>query len=104
MAQLSRDEVEHIAALARLHLTEEEKNVFGTQLSSILDYVAKLQTVDTSAVKPLDHVLDVKNVTRNDEVKPYGATSRTLIIENFPGQTGDLLSVPAVFEQTTENF
>lgn len=104
MSQLSREEVEHIAELARLRLTDEEKLLFGTQLSSILEYVAKLQAVDTSAVKPLDHVLDVKNVTREDEVVQSSETVRKLIIDNFPDHTGDLLKVPAVFEQSTEKF
>lgn len=63
-------EVEHIAELARLALTEEEKNLFRGQLSAILDYAAILQRVDTSAIPPTATVLPLRNVMRDDEPRP----------------------------------
>jgi aspartyl-tRNA(Asn)/glutamyl-tRNA(Gln) amidotransferase subunit C len=101
MAKLSKEEVEHIAELARLELTEEEKELFTGQLSSILEYVDKLSEVDTSKVDPKAYVLDVKNVTREDEIAspPH---SHEILLNNMPSRKGDLLKVPPVFEQGKE--
>lgn len=96
MAKLTQKEVEHIAELARLKLTDEEKTLFGEQLSSILEYVTKLQAVDTSRISPTAHVFDTKNVTREDEIKcpPH---SRDILLADFPRRKDDLCQVPAVF-------
>ena len=59
-------EVEHVARLARLELTEEEKEQMRAQLDSILSYIEKLNELDTSAVDPTSHVLPMKNVFRED--------------------------------------
>ena len=63
-------EVEHVARLARLELTEEEKERMRAQLDSILSYIDKLNELDTSAVEPTSHVLPMTNVFREDEVRP----------------------------------
>lgn len=96
MSKLSQEEVEHIAELARLKLTDQEKEMFSEQLSSILEYVDKLQKVDTSKVDPKAYVLDIKNVTRDDEIKcpPH---SRQILLDDMPAREGDLLKVPPVF-------
>lgn len=96
MPKLSREEVEHIAELARLKLTDQEKETYGEQLSSILEYIDKLHKVDTSQVDPKAYVLDVKNVTRDDEIKsvPY---LREILLDDMPAREGDLLKVPPVF-------
>ena len=62
-------DVEHVARLARLDLSEEEKEMFTAQLSAILKYAEKLNELDTSNVEPTTHVLHVSNVMRDDEVK-----------------------------------
>jgi aspartyl-tRNA(Asn)/glutamyl-tRNA(Gln) amidotransferase subunit C len=67
---LSLPEVEHVATLAKLDLTEEEKALFREQLSAILDYAAAVQRVDTSAVPPTATVLSLRNVMREDDVRP----------------------------------
>ncbi len=67
---LTREEVAHIAELAKLGLTEEEMERFREQLSAILDYAAKLQELDTSAIPPTASVLDLQNVMRPDQVRP----------------------------------
>lgn len=103
MSKLTKQEVEHIAELARLHLTEEEKELFAGQLSSILEWVNKLQEVDTSKVLPMAHVLEVKNVTRDDEVKPV-PHSHEILLGDMPEREGDLLKVPAVFEAQSKEF
>lgn len=66
---LSEEEVEHIAWLARIKLSEEEKKLFTTQLNTIIEYFHILDEVDTEGVKPTLHVLDLTNVSREDAVK-----------------------------------
>ncbi len=79
---LSIKEVEYVANLARLSLNEEEKKLFAGQLSSILEYAQILNQLDTSGVEPLDHILPVYNVFRNDEARP--GTPRDEILANGP--------------------
>ncbi|OGZ23935.1 MAG: asparaginyl/glutamyl-tRNA amidotransferase subunit C [Candidatus Nealsonbacteria bacterium RIFCSPLOWO2_01_FULL_41_9] len=65
---LAKEEIKHIAKLARLGLTEKEIERFQKELSKILDYVEKLKEVDVSSVEPTSHSVLLKNVTRKDEV------------------------------------
>ena len=67
---LTIKEVEHVALLARLSLSDEEKALFSRQLSSILEYVDQLNELDTDDVEPLTHILPVFNVFREDVVRP----------------------------------
>lgn len=66
---ISRKEVQHIAKLARLGLTEKEVDKFRKELSGILDYMAKLKEIEVAKVKPTSHPLKVENMTRRDEAK-----------------------------------
>jgi len=70
MVPLTLTEVEHIAELARLSLTEAEKVRYREQLAAILDYAAILQQVDTSAIPPTATVLPLRNIIRDDLVAP----------------------------------
>jgi aspartyl-tRNA(Asn)/glutamyl-tRNA(Gln) amidotransferase subunit C len=69
ISHISRDEVEHVAWLAHIELTEEEKTLFTEQLNRILDYFRKIDEADTKNVQPTYHVLDLVNVYRNDKAK-----------------------------------
>jgi aspartyl-tRNA(Asn)/glutamyl-tRNA(Gln) amidotransferase subunit C len=80
--QIDIQTLDHIAHLARIGLTPEEKQKFLSQLSSILEYVAVLQTVDTSATPPSFQVTDLKNVTRPDEAGT--SLSRNAILSQAP--------------------
>lgn len=71
---ISKDEVEHIAKLARLGLTETEIKKFQKELSSILDYVEKLKRVDVSGVAATSHPLSAENITRPDNVSKFKKT------------------------------
>lgn len=77
---LTKKEVEHIAFLAKLGLTEEEKEKFRKELSAILEYVNKLDEVDVSGVEPMAGGTDLTNITRNDEplfeIKEEGALKK----------------------------
>src|SRR5208337_4053558 len=66
---LTREEVLHVAELARLSLSPEEIELFTGQLNDILEYVEKLQELDTSGVAPLAHVIPLGNVFREDQVR-----------------------------------
>lgn len=93
---LSLEEIEHIAALARLRLTDDEKARYRVQLSAVLDYVDKLRQVDTAHIEPTATVLPLRTVLRPDEVQP----SLTLaeLLANAPAAEAGLFRVPPVLE------
>ena len=94
--KITRKEVEHVAKLARLALKEEEIETFTLQLSNILTYVDKLNELDTTDVDPTSHVLRVKNVLRDDEVKK--SIDREKVLGNAPDRTEEFFRVPKVIE------
>ncbi len=91
---LSRADVEHIANLARLHLTEEEKERYREQLSNILDHISKLQELDTSAVQPMSSVVVEQARLREDEPGP--AMPREDLLSDAPDVADDQFRVPPV--------
>ncbi len=93
---LSKEEIEHIAMLARLSLTEEEKELFSAQLSSILDYMEKLNELDTENIEPTSHVLSLSNVMREDA--PRDSISREDALVNAPDRTDKFYRVPKIIE------
>lgn len=93
---LTLAEVEHIAELARLSLTEEEKARYREQLSAILDYVARLQTLDTDGIPPTSSVLPARSVLRPDESRP--GLSQKDLLRNAPDTESDQFRVPPVLE------
>lgn len=96
---LTTQDVQHIAKLSRLHLSEEEVETYRTQLDSILTYIEKLQAVDTTGIAELQHALPISNVFREDVVSVCKPETHTLLIENFSHKEGDLLEVQAVFNR-----
>ena len=94
--KLSLQEVEHIAALARLSLTDEEKETYRQQLSAILDHVASLQELDTSDVPATSSVLDVHCPLREDEAGEGLAPDQVLL--NAPLEQKGQFRVPPVME------
>lgn len=93
---VSRDDVEYVAKLARIELTEEEKNILTSQLNSILGHIEKLSELDTEGVEPTFHVFDVRNVFREDEVRPSLPTEE--ILKNAPVRDGNFFKVPKIIE------
>jgi aspartyl-tRNA(Asn)/glutamyl-tRNA(Gln) amidotransferase subunit C len=93
---LTRPEVEHIAELARLDLTEEEKDLYGEQLSAILDHAAVLQQVDTSAIPPTATVLPLQNVMRDDVQRP--SLPPAAVLANAPDPHDGFFRVKAILE------
>jgi len=94
--KLSREEVLHIARLARLGLTEAEVDRLSEQLSNILENFEILQQVDTSDVPPTAQSIALQNVMRSDEVAPSLPASE--ILANAPRREGDCFRVRAVLE------
>jgi aspartyl-tRNA(Asn)/glutamyl-tRNA(Gln) amidotransferase subunit C len=96
MAVTMKD-VEHVANLARLEFSEEEKRTLMNQLNKILDYMEKLNELDTSNVEPLAQVNPLTNVFREDVVKPSQPVSE--VLKNAPAKTDKFFKVPKVIEQ-----
>ncbi|HNS06922.1 MAG TPA: Asp-tRNA(Asn)/Glu-tRNA(Gln) amidotransferase subunit GatC [Anaerolineaceae bacterium] len=94
--KLSLVEVEHIAELARLDLTAEEKEQYRQQLSAILEHVARLQALDTEGVPPTSSVLPANGRLRVDEPRP-GLTVES-VLANAPEKMKDQFRVPPVLE------
>jgi aspartyl-tRNA(Asn)/glutamyl-tRNA(Gln) amidotransferase subunit C len=93
---LSLQEVEHIARLARLELTEAEKNRYRGQLSAILDHVAQLQKLDTTSIQPMAGVFSFENPLRVDQSRP-GLSSESLL-KTAAQKERDQFKIPPVFE------
>jgi aspartyl-tRNA(Asn)/glutamyl-tRNA(Gln) amidotransferase subunit C len=93
---LSPQEVEHIAKLARLELTDEQKARYRGQLEAILDHVAKLQELDTKDVPPTTSVSGGQMPLRVDEPRP--GISKDDLLKNAPQQNDGQFQIPPVFE------
>jgi len=93
---LSLQEVEHIARLARLELTDEQKRRYRRQLEAILDHVAKLQELDTEDVPPTTSVSVGQVLLRMDEPRP--GLSKDELLKNAPKQDDGQFQIPPVFE------
>jgi aspartyl-tRNA(Asn)/glutamyl-tRNA(Gln) amidotransferase subunit C len=91
---LSRADVEHVAALARLDLTTDEVETLREQLSSILDHIAVLDRLDTATIPPTAQVIPLTNVLRDDEERP--SLPRAAVLANAPRQTDGFFEVHAV--------
>jgi aspartyl-tRNA(Asn)/glutamyl-tRNA(Gln) amidotransferase subunit C len=92
MADLTRDDILKLAALARLDLTEEEVIEFARELTEILQYVEQLQSIDVSGLEPTSQVTGLVNVTRADEILDYGYDPKELL-KNVPEVEDDLIKV-----------
>lgn len=95
--KISKDQVEYVARLANLELNDEEKEIFTRQLDSILSYMDKLNQLDTANVDPTSHVLPIKNIFRQDNVKP--SLPKEEALANAPDQKNGFFRVPRVIEE-----
>ena len=95
--QISKSEVEKVAKLARLEITEAEKEVFSKHLSSILTYIDKLKTLNTEGVEPTATVLEQTNVFREDKARPSLPTEKALA--NAPESEDGFFVVPKIINE-----
>ncbi len=93
---IDADQVRKVAKLGRLELTDAEVEEFTDQLGAILEYVEKMNELDTTDVEPLAHCLPISNVLRNDEVKPSLGTDSALA--NAPERDGPFFKVPKILD------
>ncbi len=87
-------DVEHVAKLARLELTDAEKEKFTKQLGDVLKYVEQMNEVDTTNVKPMAHAFDIVNVMREDKV--VTEVSREELLKNAPEEENGFFKVPKI--------
>jgi aspartyl-tRNA(Asn)/glutamyl-tRNA(Gln) amidotransferase subunit C len=94
MASLSRDEVAHVAKLARLDLTDEQLDVFTPQLAAILEHAADVEALDLSGVEPTSHPYPLVNVLRPDVARAAGV--RDAVLAEAPAAEDGMFRVPPV--------
>ena len=94
---ISKKDVEHVAKLARLGLSDEEKSLFTEQLSKILGYAETINKLDTDKIEPTSHAIPMKNVLREDKVKP--CKDLKSIMANAPAEEDNMFSVPRILEE-----
>ncbi len=89
-------DIEKVARLARLELSDEEKEIFGNQMEQILTYMEQLNRIDTTGVEPTSHAIPIYNVFRDDEVKPSLPQGEVLAIA--PDEEDGHFKVPRIIE------
>lgn len=94
---ITREEVEHVARLARLELSEEELERFREQLSAVLERAQRIQALDLETVPPTAHPVDLSNVWRDDVVVPFIDTAA--ILDNAPAVEDGKFRVPQILEE-----
>lgn len=97
MVTLSRSEVEHVAHLARLGLTEDELTRLEGQLNHILDQYAILADVPTDDIAPTAQTIELENILRDDIVRP--SLPVAAVLENAPVRNGEFIVVPAILDE-----
>ena len=96
MPKISKKDVEYVARLARLKLSETEKKAHAEQLNKILGYMDKLNQLDTTHIKPTSHVVEMQNVFREDSVTPSIPVDNAF--QNAPDKKDNFFRVPKVIE------
>ncbi|MFZ4453494.1 Asp-tRNA(Asn)/Glu-tRNA(Gln) amidotransferase subunit GatC [Salibacterium aidingense] len=96
MERITKEQVRHVAHLARLSVTEEEAATFTEQLDAIIEFAEQLNELETENVEPTTHVLDIHNVLRKDEQRP--SLDREEALKNAPDQEDGQVKVPSVLE------
>lgn len=94
--KVDRKDVEYVAMLARIELSEEEKDLYSEQLSTILDFFDRLKEVDTEDVPPTSHVLDLVNAYRPDQVRPSLDVDE--VLRNAPDRANRYFRVPKILD------
>lgn len=95
---ITKEEVQHIAKLARLNMDEEEKEKFTKELSSILNYVEKLKKVNVDKIKPTSHPFDIENVKRRDIFQKSEEGISQKIIKAAPVQSENYIKVKTILK------
>ena len=91
---ITTEDIKYVAKLAKLNLSEDEKEQLVNQMVDIVEFANKISKLDTDGVKPTNHILEVQNVFREDEVKPSYA--RDEILKNAPVKEAGCIVVPSI--------
>ena len=94
MPSISRDDVAHVARLARLELTADELELFTSQLAAVLDHAADVEALDVADVPPTMHPYPLRNVTRKDEIRP--GVDRDEVLAQAPSAEDGRFKVPPI--------
>ncbi len=94
--KITKEQVEHVANLARLNLTDEEKEQMTKDMEAIIEFADQINGLDIENVAPTAHIIPINNVFRVDEVVP--SMERDLLLSNAPNQENGCFSVPKVVE------
>lgn len=97
--KLSKEEILHLAKLANLTLTEEEIALYQTQLSNIIGYVEKLNSVNTDDVEPVEQLTELTNVSREDESSEKQSLSQNQALQNTKSTKDGYIRVQAIFDE-----
>lgn len=97
MSGITEDQTRHIAELARLKLTDEEVKQFTKQLDELIEYAEQLSELPTENIKPTSHVVELKNVMREDKARTW--TSHEEALQNVPDKKDGQIKVPAILEE-----
>jgi aspartyl-tRNA(Asn)/glutamyl-tRNA(Gln) amidotransferase subunit C len=98
--KITMAEVDHVARLSRLTLTDAEKERMRRELDGILSYIDKLRALDTEGVPPTSHAVPMTNVMREDEPRP--SFSQEEMLANAPDRSGEFFRVPKIIEESVE--
>ena len=91
---IKAEDIEYVAKLAKLKLSDEEKDKLVSQMADIVEFANNISKLDTDGVKPTNHILDVSNAFREDEVKP--SYNREDILKNAPVKEAGCIVVPSI--------
>ena len=91
---VGKEDIEYVAKLAKLNLTEEEKEKFIPQMADIVNFANKISELNTDSVEPTQHILEINNAFRKDEVSP--SYTREDILKNAPEKEAGCIIVPGV--------
>ena len=94
--EFTREQIDYVAHLSRIELTDDEREVFGAQLASILAYMEKLEELDTTDVAPTAHVMGLRNVFRDDVER--ASTAREQMLANAPAKAHGCYLVPKILD------
>lgn len=93
---LTKDDIDHVAGLARLELTESEKEEFTRDLNAVFGLMEKLKRLDTAGIKPMSNPVSLQNVFRADTIRSSLGTDK--VLANAPDRMGDFFKVPKILE------
>ena len=99
--KITMRDVDHVARLSRLALTDQEKERMRRELDGILSYIDKLRALDTAGVPPTSHAVPMTNVMREDEPRP--SLSQDEMLANAPERSGEFFRVPKIIEEGAES-